>query len=67
MDLAGCISIFRNLFVYINTHMYVMAINEKKEATNLSESKDRYMGRLGGRKGKEETMQLYYNLKNQIT
>lgn len=40
---------------------------KKKEATNLSESKDRYMGRLGGRKGKEETMQLYYNLKNQIT
>lgn len=58
MDEAGCISILRNLFVYINTHMYVMIINEKKEATSLSESKARDMGRLGARKGGNNAITL---------
>lgn len=38
--------------------MYVMIINEKKEATSLSESKARDMGRLGARKGGNNAITL---------
>lgn len=34
------------------------------EAMDLKENKEGFVGRFGGRKEKEEMMQLYHNLKN---
>jgi len=42
--------------------MYAATLNEK-EAMNLKEQRRRY-GRVEGRKGKVEMIQLYYNVKS---
>lgn len=39
-------------------------VNEN-EAMNFKESKEKYMGKIGGRRGKSN-IQLYYNLKDKI-
>lgn len=45
-----CIYVFRNMYLYTYTFMYVTAISEKK-AMNLK-NKDVYMGGFGEKKGK---------------
>lgn len=45
------------------TYRYETTIKEKREVRNLEEKKDSSMGDFGMRKGKEEIMSLYYNLK----
>ena len=48
--------------MYVYAYVHVTTINEK-EAMNMNEWKQGYMRNFGGRKGKEEMMQFYYNLK----
>lgn len=48
--------------VYISTYMYITP--RKKEIMSWKERKERYMGGLRGRQGKEEIMQFYNNIKN---
>lgn len=45
--------IFRNIFVFTNTYMLAMTINEK-DAIILQEERRVYMGRFGRRKRKGE-------------
>lgn len=45
--------IFRNIFVFTNTYMLAMTINEK-DAIILKEERRVYMGRFGRRKRKGE-------------
>lgn len=49
--------IFRNMYVY--THMHVITSRKKKEAMNLKARGYGYIVGLGGKKGKEEMLQLY--------
>lgn len=46
-----CIYVFRNMYLWTYTFMYVTAISEKR-AMNLKENKDGYMGGFVGKKGK---------------
>lgn len=43
---------FRNTCIYAYTHLHVITM--KREAINLKGKKERYVGRFGMKKGKEE-------------
>lgn len=47
--------IFRNMYVYTSTYMPTIIISIK-EAVNLNESWEGYMGGFGGKKGKGENL-----------
>lgn len=49
------------MHICIHTHIITVMT---KEAIDFKKSKEGYMGRLGGMKGKGEIMQLYFNLQN---
>lgn len=45
-----CLGVHIGVSMYIRKHMCITTIN--KEATDLNESKERYIGGLGGKEGK---------------
>lgn len=62
----GSVTCMCILYIYLEICTYVRK-TMTREAINLKENKESYMGEFGEKEGKGEIKQLYYILKNERT